>query len=47
VLQLQRDLTSRQFEYLTALTTYNIALASLAQNEGTTLERNHINLELH
>lgn len=46
VLQLQRDLTSAQSEEIRALTEYNKALASLARNEGTTLERHAINFEV-
>lgn len=46
VLRLQRDLTLRQYEYLSSLTTYNIALAQLAFSEGTALERHAITLEV-
>lgn len=45
VLQLQRDLTSREFEHIRAMTDFNAALARLAQAEGTTLERHSITLD--
>ncbi len=46
VLQLQRDLTDARSSEIGALTTYNIALASLASAEGSILERNRIDLEV-
>lgn len=46
VLSLQTDLTQRQYQYLSALTTYNVALANLAYSEGTTLERNNVTIEI-
>ncbi|MCZ7638858.1 MAG: TolC family protein [Verrucomicrobia bacterium] len=45
VLQLQRTLTTRAYEYIRARVDYSAALARLAQVEGSTLERNHVNLE--
>jgi outer membrane protein len=44
VLQLQRDLTTAQLAQLGALTEYNKALAQLALREGTTMERNRLDL---
>ncbi len=41
VLQLQRDLTERRSEEIRALADYNEALAEIALQEGTTLDRNH------
>jgi outer membrane protein TolC len=38
VLQFQKDLTDRRSEEIQALTSYNIALAVLAQATGTTLD---------
>lgn len=46
VLQLQRTLTTRRYENIRARADYNSALARLAQAEGSTLERYHINLEI-
>ena len=46
VLQLQRDLTSARSEEIRALADYNKALSQLHLNEGTTLERNKINVEV-
>ena len=46
VLLLQRDLTTAQLAELAALADYNKALAQLALREGTTLERNRLNLEV-
>ena len=46
VLQLQRDLTARRSEEIQALTDYNKSLAQVALREGTTLDRNRINLEI-
>src|SRR5207249_2335834 len=42
VLRLQRDLTSARSAEIRALADYNIALAQIALNEGTTLERRHL-----
>jgi len=44
VVDQQRLLTRAQFGEIRALADYNIALARLALSEGTTLEKNHINL---
>jgi len=44
VLQLQRDLTAAQSDEISALVQYKRSLASLAQAEGTTLERQHIDV---
>ncbi len=46
VLQLQRDLTTARSTEIRALADYNIALANVALNEGTTLERRHVKLEV-
>ena len=46
VLQLQRTLTTRRYENIRARADYNSALARLAQAEGSTLERHHVNLEI-
>lgn len=46
VLQLQRDLTSAQTDEINALANYNKALAQLAHDEGSTLERLKVNLEI-
>lgn len=46
VLQLQRTLTQRRYENIRARADYNSALARLAQAEGSTLDRRHINLEI-
>ena len=45
VLQLQNTLTSDRAAEIRALADYNEALANLAKDEGTTLERHHINIE--
>jgi len=45
-LRLQRDLTSARSAEIRALADYNIALAQIALNEGTTLERRHLSLEI-
>jgi outer membrane protein TolC len=45
VLQLQSNLTAARSAEIRALADYNIALARLAQNEGSTLERRKIDLE--
>jgi outer membrane protein len=46
VLLKQRDLTQRKFEEIQALANYNKALAGLAQQEGATLIRNNISVNL-
>jgi outer membrane protein TolC len=46
VLQLQRDLTSAQSDEIAALVQYKRSLSRLAQDEGTTLERRAINVEV-
>jgi len=46
VLQLQRDLTSARSAEIRALADYNIALARLAFNEGSTLERRGVELRV-
>ena len=46
VLQLQRDLTSAASAEISALANYNNALAQLALDEGSTLERRHVSLEV-
>jgi outer membrane protein len=46
VLRLQRDLTTARSNEIRALADYNIALAQIAKNEGTTLERRHVTLEV-
>ena len=46
VLQLQKNLTQARSDEIRALADYNKALATLAAEEGSTLERNNINLEL-
>jgi outer membrane protein len=46
VLQLQNSLTSARSQEIRSLAIYYEALAGLARREGTTLERNHINLEV-
>lgn len=45
VLVLQRQLTLRRYEEISALSTYNRALADLALKEGTTLERRGLVIE--
>ena len=45
VLQLQNSLTSARSQEIRALANYNEALANLAAAEGSTLERDHLNLE--
>ncbi|MEO6036677.1 MAG: TolC family protein [Verrucomicrobiota bacterium] len=44
VLQLQRDLTTARSEEIRALSDYNKSLAQLAFNQGSTLERNRLNV---
>jgi len=46
VLQMQRDLTTARGNEIRALAIYNKALAQLSLNEGATLERFGINLEM-
>ena len=46
VLQSQRDLTQRLSEELRALTDYSKALARLALSEGSTLDRNGVNVDI-
>lgn len=46
VLQLQRDLTTARSDEIRALTDYNRSLSSLAQSEGSTLQRHKIDLTL-
>ena len=46
VLQLTKDLTTAENAEINALATYNIALAQIALDEGTILERQHITLEM-
>ncbi len=46
VLQLQRDLTSARSAEIRALADYKIALARLASNEGSSLERRSVELKL-
>jgi outer membrane protein TolC len=46
VLQLQNNLTAARSAEIRALADYNIALEQLAFDDGTTLERNHINLKI-
>ncbi|MEI6193178.1 MAG: TolC family protein, partial [Verrucomicrobiota bacterium] len=45
VLQLQNNLTTARSQEIRALADYNKALASLAAEEGSTLDRNGIKLE--
>lgn len=44
VLRLQRDLTTAASSEIRALADYNVALARLAQTEGSTLERRRVNV---
>jgi outer membrane protein TolC len=46
VLQLQDNLTAARSAEIRALADYNIALEQLAFDDGTTLERNHIDLQV-
>jgi outer membrane protein TolC len=46
VLQYQNNLTAARSQEIRALANYNEALANLSQQEGSTLERNHINIEV-
>jgi HAE1 family hydrophobic/amphiphilic exporter-1 len=45
VLQLQNNLTAARSQEIRALADYNEALANLSQQEGSTLERNGINVD--
>jgi outer membrane protein TolC len=45
VVQLQRDLTTARLAELAAVSQYNQALAQLAFNEGSTLDRDNLSLE--
>jgi outer membrane protein TolC len=47
VLQLQKDLTSARLYEIRALANYNQALATVAANEGTTLEKHKLNVMTH
>jgi outer membrane protein TolC len=46
VLLLQRDLTQSRYEEISALASYNIWLSELAYDEGASLDRRQINLEI-
>ena len=46
VLQLQNNLTAARSQEIRALANYNEALANLAQQEGSTLERNKVDLSV-
>jgi len=46
VLQLQNNLTSARSQEIRALANYAEALANLSQQEGDTIERHHLNLEI-
>jgi len=46
VLQLQSSLTTARSAEIQAQANYNIALEQLALDEGNTLERNHIDLQI-
>jgi outer membrane protein len=46
VLQLQNNLTAARSQQIRSLADYNEALANLADQEGSTLERNNINFDL-
>jgi outer membrane protein len=45
VLQLTRDLTTARSAEIRALADYNIAVAEIALNEGSTLERRHVTVQ--
>ena len=45
VLQLQSSLTKARSDEIRALANYNEALATLAQQEGSTLERRHLDIQ--
>lgn len=47
VLLMERDLTTAQQNEISALASYNQALAQLAHDEGSTLERLHVKLDVH
>ncbi len=46
MLQLQRDLTSARSAEIRALADYNKSLSTISLNEGSTLERNKLNVEV-
>ena len=46
VLQLQRDLTAARSAEIRALADYNKSLSAISLNEGSTLERNKLNVEV-
>ena len=46
VLQLQQKLTDARTAEIRALSDYNKALAQLALNEGSTLEKNHLGVDV-
>lgn len=46
VLQAQRDLTQRKYEEIQALANYNVALSGLAQQEGATLIRHNLSVNI-
>jgi hypothetical protein len=46
VLQLQNTLTADRAQEIRSLANYYEALVNLAQQEGSTLERNYINIEV-
>ena len=46
VLQLQQRLTDARTAEIRALSDYNKAVAQLALNEGSTLEKNHLSLDV-
>ena len=46
MLQYQNNLTAARSQEIRALANYNEALANLAAQEGSTLERNNINIEV-
>jgi outer membrane protein TolC len=46
VLRLQRDLTAARSAEIRAIADYNIALARAAFNQGTSLERRHVTMEV-
>lgn len=47
VLQLQSNYTAAQYSHISALVSYNIALARLALWQGTTLERHNISMQFN
>jgi outer membrane protein TolC len=46
VLRLQRDLTTARFAEVQALANYNVDLAQLSLDEGSTLDRHHLTLQV-